>query len=305
MITQLREVAAGEIYLIHAFRARDLRKILMATKSMVLKPGSDYSASNSAFKSLVRRQQALLVSGVSLVIFFGLWQMSGNWVKPIYFSTPSQVVSSFFSMIASGELIAATAQTLLIVAIGLGLAAIVGISVGLLIGRSHRARQTIAPLISMAIAAPFVALLPLMEIWFGLGLVARVAFTFILCIWMVIINTYIGVSSLSDSYNELAESMSLSRYETLRYVVLPGASPFIFAGLRIAAAQAIVGAVLAGQEVGQAGLGGLANSYGSFFQTPQLLATITASTILAFFLFGLLRFYQNLRSPWIHDTGQG
>lgn len=277
----------------------------MAIKSQVLKSESDQFASRFALKSLKGKQQAFLVSGISLVIFFGLWQLSSNWVKPIYFSTPSQVVSSFFSLIASGELISATAQTLLIVVIGLGLAAIVGISLGLFIGRSQRARKTIAPLISMAIAAPFVALLPLMEIWFGLGLLARVAFTFILCIWMVIINTYIGVSSLSDSYNELAESMSLTKYETLRHVVLPGASPFIFAGLRISAAQAIVGAVLAGQEVGQAGLGGMANTYGSFFQTPQLLATITASTILAFALFGLLRFYQNLRSPWIHDTGQG
>lgn len=266
---------------------------------------SDSARPQGSVKSVLRRQQALIVSAISLVIFLSLWQSSGSYVKPIYFSTPAKVASTFVSLLANGSLIRATGDTLLIVIIGLVLAAIVGISLGVLIGRSPIARKTIAPLISMAIAAPFVALLPLMEIWFGLGLVARVAFTFILCIWMVIINTYIGVSSLADSYNELAESMSLTRFETLRYVVLPGASPFIFAGLRISAAQAIVGAVLAGQEVGQSGLGGLANSYGSFFQTPELLATIAASTILAFLLFGLLRFYQNARSPWIHATGQG
>lgn len=265
--------------------------------------GSKSDASSAT--TFLRRQQALIVSAISLVIFFSLWQASEYWVKPIYFSTPSKVISTFISLISSGELIKATGATLLVVIIGLAVAAVSGIALGVLIGRSRRARQTIAPLISMAIAAPFVALLPLMEIWFGLGLVARVAFTFILCIWMVIINTYIGVSSLSDSYNELAESMSLTRYETLRYVVLPGASPFIFAGLRISAAQAIVGAVLSGQEVGQSGLGGMANTYGSFFQTPQLIATITASTILAFALFGALRLYQNMRSPWIHATGQG
>ncbi|NNN19394.1 MAG: ABC transporter permease [Acidimicrobiaceae bacterium] len=267
--------------------------------------GQSSSSTFSSVKSLVRRQQALLVSAVSLVVFFSLWQSSGSYLKPIYFSTPSKVVSTFLGMIISGELIRATAATILTVIIGLALASVVGISIGLIIGRSRRARQTIAPLISMAIAAPFVALLPLMEIWFGLGLAARVAFTFILCIWMMIINTFVGVSSLLGSYNELAESMSLSKFETLRYVVLPGASPFIFAGLRIAVAQAIVGAVLAGQEVGTSGLGGLANNYGSFFQTPQLLATITASTIMAFIFFGLLRFYQNVRSPWIHATGQG
>ena len=245
------------------------------------------------------------MGALSLIVFFGVWQLSGNYVKPIYFSTPTRVLHALGSMLSKGELLPAMWQTAVIVILGFGASAIVGIAAGLALGRSIKLRTAISPLISMAIAAPFVALLPLMEIWFGLGLLARVAFTFILCIWLVVINTYIGVASLSASYRELAESMSLSKRESIRYIILPGASPYIFAGLRISAAQAIVGAVLAGQEVGASGLGGLAGNYGSFFQTSHLIVTIVASTILAFILFGLLRFYQSLRSPWIHATGQG
>ncbi len=247
----------------------------------------------------------LIMGTASLVVFFAIWQMSSNFVKPIYFSTPSRVVGALGSMLSKGELLPAVWQTVVIVVLGFGSSALVGIAAGLVLGRSIKLRTAISPLISMAIAAPFVALLPLMEIWFGLGLLARVAFTFILCIWLVVINTYIGVASLSTAYGELSESMSLSKFETIRYIILPGASPYIFAGLRISAAQAIVGAVLAGQEVGASGLGGLAGSYGSFFQTSHLIVTIVASTVLAFMLFGLLRFYQSVRSPWIHATGQG
>ncbi len=247
----------------------------------------------------------LIMGAASLVVFFAIWQLSGNFVKPIYFSTPSRVMSALGSMLSKGELLPAMWQTAVIVVLGFGASAIVGIAAGLALGRSFKLRTAISPLISMAIAAPFVALLPLMEIWFGLGLLARVAFTFILCIWLVVINTYIGVASLSAAYGELSESMSLSKFETIRYIILPGASPYIFAGLRISAAQAIVGAVLAGQEVGASGLGGLAGAYGSFFQTSHLIVTIVASTILAFILFGLLRIYQSVRSPWIHATGQG
>ncbi len=263
------------------------------------------SARGILFVTRFKSGPGLIWGAASLVVFFAIWQLSGNFVKPIYFSTPSRVVSALGTMLSKGELLPAMWQTAVIVVLGFGSSALVGIAAGLALGRSIKLRTAISPLISMAIAAPFVALLPLMEIWFGLGLLARVAFTFILCIWLVVINTYIGVASLSATYKELSESMSLSKFEAIRYIILPGASPYIYAGLRISAAQAIVGAVLAGQEVGASGLGGLAGSYGSFFQTSHLIVTIVASTILAFMLFGLLRLFQSVRSPWIHATGQG
>ncbi len=252
-----------------------------------------------------RTPNALVIGLISLVCFFALWQLSGLWIAPVYFSTPLAIIGAAGTLIANGQLVTAVADTVITVVIALGLGAIVGISTGILMGRVRPARRVIAPMVSFANAAPTIALLPLMEIWFGIDLTARIAFAFLLCVFTILLNTLAGVESLGEERLELAHSLGLGRWLSIRRIVLPGASPHILAGLRVASAQALVGAVLAGQEVGQAGLGGLAAIFGTYFQTPQLLVSVITSTIIGSLLFLGLRIFQNTRLPWIRELGQG
>jgi sulfonate transport system permease protein len=252
-----------------------------------------------------RPRRELAIGTASILVFLGLWQASGQWVNPIYFATPSAVVSAFGGLVSSGQLAGSAGDTVLILILGLAIASAVGVTCGVLMGRSRRAGRVLSPLVSFGNASPAIALLPLMEIWFGVDIVARIAFVFLLCVFTLTLNTMAGVQNIPAAQLELAAGLGMSRFMTLRRVVLPGAAPHILTGLRIGSAQALVGAVLAGQEVGQVGLGGLAQTFSTYFQTPQLLVSVITSTCVGFAVFALIRLFERARCPWIHDLSHG
>ena len=106
-------------------------------------------------------------------------------------------------------------------------------------------------------------------------------------------------------YGDVAAAFGLGPVAATRLVYLPAAMPYILAGMRIALAQAAVGMILSGQEVGESGLGGLTEDYASFYQTGHLVAAILASTGLAMLSFALLRLYQARFQSWIAATAAG
>lgn len=246
-----------------------------------------------------------MIGSASILVFFGLWQASGRWLNPIFFATPSAVARAFGNLISSGQLGGSAGDTVLTLVIGLAIATAIGMTCGISMGRSQRVSRVLSPMVSFANASPAIALLPLMEIWFGVGITARVAFVFVLCVFTLTLNSMAGVQNIPPEQLELGRSLGMSRSQVLRRITLPGAAPHILTGLRVASAQALVGAVLAGQEVGQAGLGGLAQTFSTYFQTPQLLVSVITSTCVGFVAFGLIRLFERLRYPWIRDLGHG
>ena len=236
---------------------------------------------------------------LSFVLLIGLWQLSGRFMNAIFISTPSAVAAALAEILTNGKLVSAFIQSAAEMGLGVAIASVVGISLGIVMGRARLVERTLEPLVNFANATPTIALLPLMEIWFGLGMAARVAFVVIICIWTLLINTLTGVKNVSSGYRDVAKSFGLSGFQSTRDVFVPAAMPYILAGLRIGLAQAAVGMILSGQEIGEAGLGGLTMEYATFYQTGYLIAAILASTGLAMLAFGALRFYQTRAHPWI------
>jgi ABC-type nitrate/sulfonate/bicarbonate transport system permease component len=252
-----------------------------------------------------RPRRELVIGSASILVFLGLWQASGLWLNPIYFATPSSVARALGRLVSSGQLGGSAADTVLVLVLGLAIATAVGMTCGVLMGRSPRASRVLSPMVSFANASPAIALLPLMEIWFGVSVAARVAFVFVLCVFTLTLNTMAGVQNIPAAQLELGRNLGMSRFLSLRRIILPGAAPHILTGLRVGSAQALVGAVLAGQEVGQAGLGGLAQTFSTYFQTPELLVSVITSTCVGFAAFALIRLFERMRCPWIHDLGHG
>jgi ABC-type nitrate/sulfonate/bicarbonate transport system permease component len=244
---------------------------------------------------------------LAVAVVIGLWQWYGDtYPNALYlFSTPSAVASSFGHIVANLQLPKAFGESLGEELVGFAIAAVIAIGVGTAMGRVKYIEFTLDPLVTLGIATPVVVLLPVMEEWFGFGYVARVSFITVLAVWPLLVNTWIGVRNMSATYELVGRSLRLGRAQLLGKVVLPAAAPYIFAGLRLSLAMATLGMVLAGQEVGDAGLGGLTEIYGQQGEVGQLVAAIISATALALLLFAMLRVCERRFFSWIADISAG
>lgn len=248
----------------------------------------------------VWRGELLRFGAIAAVL--GAWQLSGLFMNPIFIATPVAVLGAFVRIVADGSLPRAFASSLVEMVIGLGIAVAAGFGLGIAMGRVRLVERLFDPFVNFFNATPTIALLPLMEIWFGTDVRSRVAFITVICLWTLVINALAGVRNVSRGYAEVGTAFGLGPLAITRKIFVPAAAPYLLAGTRVALAQATVGMILGGQEVGESGLGGLTEEYGSFFQTDYLIAAIVTSTGLAMMLFGLLKLFQLRVCPWIAAT---
>ncbi|MCU1492847.1 MAG: nitrate/sulfonate/bicarbonate transporter permease [Acidimicrobiaceae bacterium] len=239
---------------------------------------------------------------VSVLIVVGLWQIIGSHINPILLSTPSATVAAFGHMISNGQLIPAFGTAMEDLWVGFGLAIVVGIATGVLMGRSEVAERVLDPYINFFQATPLIALVPLVVIWFGIGFEARIATTFILAVWSIIINTFVGVRSTPSALIDVASVYKLNRREIISKITLPNAVPYIFAGLRIALGKALIGMLIAEMEVSVTGLGGLVVNYGNSFRTAYLLAGVFTASAVGVIGVILLNLVKRWFFPWVNAT---
>ena len=105
-----------------------------------------------------RPRRELVIGSASILVFLGLWQASGLWLNPIYFATPSSVARALGRLVSSGQLGGSAADTVLVLVLGLAIATAVGMTCGVLMGRSSRASRVLSPMVSFANASPAIAL---------------------------------------------------------------------------------------------------------------------------------------------------
>jgi NitT/TauT family transport system permease protein len=280
-------------------------KVIDSAKSGSMESAGSLVVEGQKERVLSQSSKERIARWVAVIVVIALWQLSGLYLKPIFISTPTAIVSSFFHLIADGRLPKAFLESLYEMILGLVIAGIVGVGVGLAMGRVRIVERALEPLVAFGNATPSIALLPVMEVWFGLGTEARVAFIMVICMWPLLVNTYAGVKAVRASYTDVGKAFGLSGWTQTWKIYLPGTVPFIFIGVRIALAVGAVGMILGGSEIGDSGLGGLSETFGSYSQTADLIATIVTTTGLALVLFAVARKIQSLRFPWIADTSAG
>jgi NitT/TauT family transport system permease protein len=275
-------------------------------------PSEDPAASGSAVRrpgagsaAWFRAHWDLGAKVLAIAVFLAVWQASGAFLNPLFVSTPGKVVAALGSLIANGQLPAAFLHSLLEMLGALVVAAVLGIGTGLLMGRVRLAERALEPIVAFGNATPSIALLPVMEVWFGIGTAARVAFITVICTWPLLVNTYAGVRAVRGRYRDVGAAFGFGPWRQTWKIYLPGTVPFIFVGMRIALAVGAVGMILGGQEIGQSGLGGLTADFGSYSETADLVATIVTTTALAMLLFLVFRRLQDWRFPWVAATSAG
>jgi NitT/TauT family transport system permease protein len=242
---------------------------------------------------------------VSLGIFFAAWQIVGTHTNPILFTTPIKVAQAFWDLLMNGQLAPAFGGALRDLGIGYGLAAVVGIVIGLAMGRSPVVERMLNPYVNFFQATPLIALVPLVIIWFGVTLEARVVVVFILGVWSIIINTSTGVKETSPSLLDVGRIYKLNGLQVVRDVQLPNAVPHIFAGLRIALGKALIGVMIAQMEISITGLGGIVINYGDAFKTAYLLAGVVTASLVGVIAAVFLEVIRKRVFPWTEDEESG
>lgn len=242
---------------------------------------------------------------LSVIVFLAIWQIVGSRINPILLATPTATARAFWDLVVSGELGPAFATAMGDLAAGFALAAAVGIGFGIVLGRSQLAERVMNPYINFFQATPLIALVPLVVIWFGVGFEARVAVTFLLAVWSILINTATGVKSAPAALRDVGRVYKFSPRQVVMSIELPSAVPSIFAGLRIALGKALIGMVIAQMEISVTGIGGLVVNYGNAFRTAYLLAAIVTASAVGVVAAILLELFRRWLFPWTEGEDIG
>jgi ABC-type nitrate/sulfonate/bicarbonate transport system permease component len=202
---------------------------------------------------------AKLVNGAALVlaipIFLAVWQAVSTFgiVNRILFPPPTEVAAALYESARHGTLAADVAMSVSRVIVGYGMGATVGIFLGLLTGRYTFVSNLLSPVFQLLRPIPPIAFVPIVVLWFGLTEFGKYFLVFWGVFFTVWIATHLGVQKVDEKLLRAARSLGTSERNLLRHVILPGALPFVFVGLRTSVSisfYTLVGAELAGAFAG-------------------------------------------------------
>ncbi len=246
-----------------------------------------------------RRQiQNVAIRLVSLTVVLSLWEVLGNHIDPVLFTKPSLIAVAAVKMIASGELWNYLAPSLVVLGIGLSLAAVIGIAVGLTLARFWVVDVALGVYITFLYSIPSVALVPLIVLWTGYETTAKVVILFMFAFFPMAINTYQGVKNVDPKLMEVGRAFRCSERQLWGNVVLPGALPFIVTGLRLAVGRGLIGMVLADLYTAISGVGYLIVRTASTYQVDKMFVPIVTLGLLGVTLTALLRLLERTVAPW-------
>jgi len=245
------------------------------------------------------RQIALNVLGV--IIFLVLWELSPYLVPgldDLLFPPPSDVVVIVRDMILSGELLKHTYVSVLRAIAGFIAGSVLGVLLGVLMGRLESLNHLLDPVLQAFRSIPAIAFVPLAIIWFGLGEASKVFLIAFGAFFPVWINTMVGVKSIPVIYARSAASLGARPDQIMFRVVLPAATPFIIAGLRLATAVALVVLVAAELVGASSGLGYLISYSHLVFRVDIMFVGLITLGVLGFLTDRLFLLVMSRLFPW-------
>lgn len=237
---------------------------------------------------------------VGLGTVFALWQIcvSTGLVDANFSSSPAGASVALVDLFKTGEIWAPLVSTLATVAWGMAISVVVGIPLGLLIGRSRLLYGLTEPLVSIMYSVPFVVFLPIIIFWFGIGGRSRIVIVIWAAIFPLLINVVAGARNLDLNYLHVAQVFCASRSLTLRSVAFPATLPYILAGVRQAVGRALVGAIVAELFMGNEGLGYVVQLKTSNFQMDAAMAAIAIIAIIAIGLTRGVAYFERRFTFW-------
>ena len=227
-----------------------------------------------------------------------VWEITAPFISPIFFTSPSQIAVAFYETTVSGELPYFLGQSLEVMVYGLVSAIVVGIPLGVAMARIRWLDWALDLPINALYATPLVAVVPLLVLWFGIYLKAKIIVVFLFAVFPILINTYQGVRECDKGMIEVAQSFRSSEWRMWRDVLLPFAVPYIIAGLRLAIGRGLIGMIIAEFYTTISGLGFMITKYANVFAMDKTFVPVIVLMVLGVSLTTLLKWVGRRIAPW-------
>jgi ABC-type nitrate/sulfonate/bicarbonate transport system permease component len=240
----------------------------------------------------------LVVRFISFVVVISLWEYFGRRINPILFTYPSAVAQAFVSLVASGELQSYMTSSLLVLTYASILSIVVGVLLGVIMGRYAIVEWAADVYVSALYSTPMVAVVPLIVLWFGFKIPAKVVIVFSFMVFPVLLNTFEGVKNVDRNLQEVARSFCSNESQLWRHLIIPSAIPFIIAGVRLAIGRGLVGMIVAEFYTSVTGLGYMIVRYANALETDKLFVPIVVVMLLGVGLMSLAKWIEQRIAPW-------
>jgi NitT/TauT family transport system permease protein len=235
-----------------------------------------------------------------MLAFLAFWETSVDleWVNPLFTSSPSRIVRTAIELFAEGSIFYDIEVSGYEFIVGYGMAVVIGVPLGILMGWYSRVDAVLDPFVSALYATPRIALLPLVMIWFGIGIASKVAIVFLGAVFPILVNTITGVRTINADFIKVARSFGASDRQMFLTVALPSSVPLLLTGLRLGLGHALVGIVVGEMYGATHGLGFFIATSGARFQTDKVMVGIILIASAGIALTELLRLIERRFEGW-------
>jgi sulfonate transport system permease protein len=236
-----------------------------------------------------------------------LWEAAARvgLIAPQVLPAPSSVVETAWNLAKNGDLFVHLGVSLLRAVAGFVIGGTVGLALGVLVGFSPLAQALLDRSIQMIRSIPFLAMLPLVIVWFGVGEAAKIFLVALAVLFPIYVNTMLGIRQIDPKLMELAKVTGLNWAAVVRRIILPGAMPSILTGVRYALAHAWLALVIAETLATTKGIGFLAMDAREFLQTNVILLTMVIYALIGVVADALVRALESRFLAWHANYAQG
>lgn len=257
---------------------------------------SDASARPRTFAHSWRPLRRFLVP-LAIVI---LWQLicSAGLVSPRMVPSPYEIFRTAVELVQTGELTTSLAVSLTRVAIGLTIGISLGVALALIAGLSKAGEDAIDATIQMLRTLPFLGLVPLFILWFGIGETPKVALVVVGCVFPIYLALFSGIRGVDKKLIEAGQTLGLNRWEAIVHIILPGAVPSALVGLRYGLGIALLSLVVSEQVNADSGIGYLMTSARDVFRTDIIFLCLLVYAVLGLLADQIVRFLERSLLYW-------
>lgn len=255
-------------------------------------------------KDKVRRisiaAQERIIGIASPIVLLLVWQLLGTFgvIDERFVPTPASIARTMYEMMVNGTLWVHLKASFIRIGSGFVIGSIVGIALGVLMGLSRWLRAALDPIVAAIYPIPKISLLPLVMVFFGLGEASKIFIIAFAVVFIVLINTMSGVMSISSIYFDVAKNYRASKLKLFTRIIVPGALPSIFVGLRLAIGVALILIVAAEFVAARAGIGYLIWTSFEVMRIEEMFVGIILITAIGLLTAAILKEIERRVLPW-------
>lgn len=251
-------------------------------------------------------QEKKILGTISVALFLLTWELVGGvfqWVNPMFMSSPSLIFHAAVQLFSTGEIWNDLRVSGIEFFWGYALSVVVGIPFGIAVGWYKKMAYIFDPFVNALYSTPRVALLPLVIIWLGIGILSKVGIIFLGAVFPIMINARDGVKTTPYNLLTAARSFGASQWQVFKSVVLPSTVPFLISGLRLGVGRALIGVMVGELYAATAGIGFMITVAGATFQTDKVFVGVLVFAITGMISMDLLGRLEKRFDKWRPGVG--